>query len=224
MKFFVKQMGDWNSYAYCVEEVDEAYWDYFKSGYWWQIGNHFIKVYDQVPDFQYCAENFKRYGEQYIKQSLKIEEASWEKALDRWISQMKELDVPWYIHGSAAMALWGMDVKPRNLDIIVPNASDFDKVRTVFYKFAIVPIQRCDHWVMSGGGDLFLDTPVSVYFHNKDCEPYDMDKLGKINYYGKEIRLSTLEMLHQDNQAYGRTERVRLIEEKLSEMKETSER
>lgn len=82
MKIYVKQMYDWNYYAYFAEEVEEKYWDYFKSGLWWQIGNSFTKSFDNVQDFEYCAEDFAKYGETSIKQQLKILPAPWEKALD----------------------------------------------------------------------------------------------------------------------------------------------
>ena len=215
MKLYVKQMCDWNCYAYYAEDVDEKYWGYFKSGYWWQIGNTFIKPYDNVADFEYCADNFTKNGELFIKQCLKMIETPWEKALDLFIAEMKGVGAPWYIHGSVALALWDIDVAPRNLDIIIPNCSDFDNVRDVFSKFAIVPIERCDNWVMSGGGDIFLEAPISIYFNNKELEPYDMNWLQKIDYKGEEIYISTLEMLKQNNEFYGRPERVKLIEERM---------
>ena len=217
MKLYVKQMGDWNNYAYCAENVEEKYWEYFKAGYWWQRGNHFIKPYDNVTDFTYCAENFRKNGEIFIKQSLKIIDAPWEKALDLFIDEMKKVDAPWYIHGSVAMALWGIDIKPRNLDIIISNFSDFDKVRNAFYKLAIIPIERCDNWVMGGGGEIFLEAPISIYVNNESDESFDMNTLHKINYKGSEIYISTLEMLKQDNQLFGRMDRVALIEEKIKQ-------
>lgn len=57
MKFYVKQMYDWNYYAYLAEDVDEKYWYYFKNNLWWQIGNNFIRTFDNVKDFEYYAEN-----------------------------------------------------------------------------------------------------------------------------------------------------------------------
>lgn len=215
MKLYVKQMFDWNCYAYYAEEVDEQYWEYFKSALWWQIGNNFIKQYDNVKDFNCCAENFTKYGETSIKQQLRIVPTYWEKALDSFISEIKKLDVNWYVHGSTALALWGIDVTPKDVNIIVANYSDFDKVRDHFYKVAIRPIERCENWVMSGLGELFMEATIGISFHNKELEPYDMSKLGKIVHNGEEIYVSSLEMLKQDNEYFNRPERVRLIEERI---------
>jgi len=215
MKLYVKQMYDWNCYAYYAEDVNEQYWEYFKSSLWWQLGNHFIKQYDNVKDFEYCAENFTKYGETAIKQQLKILPTPWEKALDLFISEIKKLNVDWYIHGSTAMALWGIDVVPKDVNIIVPNYSDFDKVRNHFYKLAITPIERCEDWLMSGGGQIFMDAAIGIWFHNKELEPYDMSKLGKVVHNGEDVYVSSLDMLKQDNENYNRPERVALISERM---------
>jgi len=216
MKLHVKQMFDWNCYALYAEDVDEQYWHFFQAELWWQVGNSFIKTYDNVRDFEHCAENFTKYGEISIKQQLKIVEAPWRKALDLFIADMKKIDVDWYIHGSAAMALWGIEVAPKNLNIIVPNYSDFDKVREAFYKLALTPIERCDNWIMSGGGTIFMEANIGIWLHNKELEPYDMSGLEQIDYNSEKFFISSLEMLRQDNEYYGRPERVRLIEERMS--------
>lgn len=215
MKIYVKQMYDWNCYAYYAENIDEKYWNYFKDNLWWQVGNNFIKSYDNVRDFEYCAENYTKHGEVAIKQQLKLLPTPWKKALDLFIEEMHQLDVDWYIHGSTAMALWGIDVKPKDVNIIISNYSDFDKVRDHLYKYAIRPIERCDNWIMSGLGDLFMEAVIGIAFHNKELEPYDRSKLGKVVHNGKEVYVSSLEMLKQDNENFGRLERVQEIEDRI---------
>ena len=216
MKLYVKQMFDWNCYAYFAEDVEEQYWEYFKSELWWQIGNSFVKQFDNVKDFAHCARNFTEHGETAIKQQLKMIPAPWEKALNLFVCEMEKLDVAWYVHGSTAMALWGVDVVPKDVNIIVPNYSDFERVRNHFYKLAIKPIERCENWLMSGLGDIFVEAVIGLSFHNKELEPYDMSKLGKVVYNEAEINVSTLEMLRQDNLNFNRPARVKAIEEKMS--------
>lgn len=215
MKIYVKQMYDWNYYAYFAEDVEEKYWDYFKSDLWWQIGNNFTKSFDNVQDFDYCAENFTKYGETSIKQQLKMIPTPWEKALDLFTCEMEKVGVDWYVHGSTAMALWGIDIAPKDVNVIISNYSDFDKVRNHFYKFAIRPIERCDNWLMSGLGTIFMEATIGISFHNQDLEPYDMSKLGKVVHYGKQIYIESLEDLKRDNENYGRPDRVKMIEEKM---------
>ena len=214
MQLSVKQMYDWNCYAFVAEDVDEKYWEYFRSGLWWQLGSSFIKSYDNVQDFAYCAENFAKYGEVSIKQQLKLLPTPWETALELFIAEVNKLGVDWYIHGSVAMALWGIDVVPKDINVIFANYSDFDKVRAHLCKLAIGPIERCDNWVMSGLGQLFMEATIGIAFHNRELEPFDMSRLGKVEYRGMPVHLSTLEMLRQDNEGYDRPEMVRLIEKR----------
>lgn len=213
MKVYVQQMGGWNCYAYCAEDVEKPYWDYFKSELWWQIGNHFIKTYDNVNGFEYCAKNFAEHGEDSLRQSLKIRPAPWEKALSWLLPEMEQTGVDWYIHGSTAMALLGMEVAPRGVDIVIPNASDFEKVRDHFYKFAIRPFEKCDNWVMSALGTVFMEANIGFAFQNHSPAPYDMKKLDTVLYQGESVCISTPEMLKQDNESYGRPERVKQIQQ-----------
>lgn len=216
MKLYVKQMHDWNCYAYYAEDVDPQYWDYFQDGLWWQLGNSFIKTFDNIKDFSYCAENFAKYGEISIKQSLKLIPAPWEKALILLIPEMQKIGVDWYIHGSTAMALWGIDVVPKDVNISIPNYADFDKVRNHFYKLAIQPFERCDNWVACGLGSIFLEANIGFSFHNREAQPHDMQNYHKLMYHDKPIYLSTLEMLKQDNLHYSRPKRVELIEQAIA--------
>lgn len=216
MKIYVKQMYDWNYYAYFAEDVDEKYWGYFKDDLWWQIGNSFTKSFDNVKDFEYCAENFTKYGEISIKQQLKMIPAPWQKALDLFAFEMDKLGAGWYVHGSTAMALWGIDVKPKDVDIIIPNISDFDRVRDHFCKLAIRPIERCDNWLMSGLGRLFMEATVGIAFHNPQPQPFDMSKLGKAVHCGREIYIESLEELKRDNENFGRPQRVKAIEDRIN--------
>lgn len=215
MKIYVKQMHDWNDYAYFAEDVDEQHWGYFRDDLWWQIGSSFLRAYDNVPDFEYCAKNFAQYGEVFIRQQLKLQPAPWEAALERFACEMEQTGVDWYVHGSAAMALWRIDVAPKDVNVIIPNASDFDKIRNHFYKLAVKPIERCEQWIMSGLGTLFLEAGVGISFHNRELEPFDLSKLSKTVYHGRQIFLENLEDLKRDNQNFGRPERVKLIEERM---------
>ena len=217
MKLYVKQMQDWNYYGLYAEDIDEKYWDYFKTGLWWQLGSSFIKTYDNVPDFKYCAENYVKYGETSIKQLTKEIPAPWEKALDLFIAEIDKLDVAWFIHGSVAMALWDIDVIPKDVNIIIANCSDYEKVRAHFSKFAIAPIQLCDDYGMCGGGTVFMEASVGIWTQNQSFEPYDMTTLGKVPYKGRHIYVSTLERLKTDNEYYGRPERVALIEKRMKQ-------
>jgi len=70
---------------------------------------------------------------------------------------------------------------------------------------------------MGGYGEIFMEAVIGIAFHNKELEPFDMSKLGKIHYKGTEVYVSSLEMLRQDNINYNRPDRVKAIEGKIGE-------
>ena len=216
MKISVKQMQDWNYYAFYAEEVEEKYWDFFHDDLWWQVGNSFVRPFDNVQDFPCCAANFAQYGERCIQQKLKMIPAPWEQALRLFITEAKKTGAPWYVHGSTAMALQGIDVAPKDVDIFFPNAHDFDRVRAQLYPLAIYPIERCDNWVASGLGTLFLDAAIGLAFANETPEPLDVTTLDKVDFHGETVYVSTLGMLRKNNEFFGRPDRVKLIEDKMA--------
>ncbi len=218
MKFDVKQMQNWNCYAYYAEDVPAEYWDYFRDDLWWQLGNGFIKTFDNVEDFSYCAANFSKYGEISMKQQLKILPAPWRKALERLIPEMKACGVSWYLHGSTAMALWGIAVQPKDINVVIPNYSDYGTVRTHFYKMAVKPFQRCDNWVASGLGTVFLEANIGFSFGNWELEPYQIEKHPTVIFQGERLFVSSLPMLKEDNERFGRPERVKLIQKRMEEL------
>lgn len=132
-------------------------------------------------------------------------------------SRNEKIGIDWYIHGNAAMALCGIDVKHKKMNIIIPNYSDYDIVRNHFYKFTINPFERCDNWVTSGLGNIFLQANTGFAFHNSEFEPYDIRKHYKLPYKGENIYISTLEMLKEDNKYFGRPKRVALINKQIAQ-------
>lgn len=101
MKLYVRQRYDRNYCAYYAEDVAEPYWDSFKNELWRQVGNSFIKPYDNVEGGEYCAANFTQAQGNGNQAAVKNAPAPWKKALDFLIPEMKALGVDWSVHGSA---------------------------------------------------------------------------------------------------------------------------
>ncbi len=169
--------------------------------------------------------NFQKHGVESLEQLLKFRPAPWKQALSILIEKLAGTGIRWYIHGSAAMAIWGINVPPRDLNIIFPDLSDFDRVRQLFLGETIYPLERCEGWIMGGLGGLFVQANIGIAFMNAtdipsdisqlkevDWKGRDMSQLMEVEWLGKKIVISPLAWLKHDNQNYGRTERVELIE------------
>ena len=200
------------TYAYVVSDVPEAGRSRLLDDLYWPVERSFLKQWGNDPDMGVISANFQKHGVESLEQLLKIRPAPWEQALSALIEKLAGTGIRWYIHGSAAMAIWGMDVAPRDLNIIFPDLSDFDRVRHLFLGETIYPIERCEGWVMGGLGGLFIHANVGLAFMNATEVPFDMSPLNEVEWMGRKIAISPLEWLQRDNQNFGRPERVELIE------------
>lgn len=215
------------AFVYVVSDVPEDYRSRLHD--WWPVENSFLKQYANGPDMEIIAGNFEKHGVESLEQLLKIRPAPWEQALSALIEKLAGTGIRWYIHGSAAMAIWGIDVAPPCLDIIFRDLSDFDRIRQLFLGETIYPIERCEGWILGGGGGLFVHANIGLAFLNAtdvpsdisqlkevDWKGRDMSQLKEVEWMGRKIAISPLEWLKRDNQDYGRPERVELIERFLN--------
>lgn len=213
MKVIVLKNRQWNMFAYVVSEIPEQYKNFFLSELYWPVENSFIKQFEGIQDMNVITDNFEKIGIEALEQMLKIRPTPWEEGLMNFANKISATGIDWYIHGSCAMALWGISVVPRNVDIIIPDLSRLEQVRQLFLNETIYPMGHCDNWVMGGIGGIFNKTNVSIAFHNIQLQPFDLSHLKEIEWNGINIRISPLEWLRRDNANYNRLERVKLIEE-----------
>ncbi|HOF88735.1 MAG TPA: hypothetical protein PLZ36_11630 [Armatimonadota bacterium] len=200
------------TFAYVVSDVPEEYRSRLLDDLYWPVEHSFLKQWGHDPDMEIIAGNFETHGVESLAQLLKIRPAPWEQALSAFIEKLAGTGIRWYIHGSAAMAIWGIDVAPRDLNIIFPDLSDFDRVRQLFLAETIYPIELCPGWLMGGLGGVFIHANIGLAFMNASDVPFDMRPLTEVEWMGRTIAISPLEWLKRDNQHYGRAERVELIE------------
>lgn len=200
------------AFAYVVSDVPAEGRARLLADLYWPVEHSFIKSFERGPGAETVANNFRRHGVESLEQLMKIRPAPWEMALAAFTERLDGTGIRWYVHGSAAMALWGIAVSPRNLDIIFPSPDDLDSIRELFLPETIYPLERCEGWILSALGGLFIHANISVAFLNAGDEPFDMGQLGCIDWRGEMIAVSPLEWLRRDNENYGRPDRVELIE------------
>lgn len=200
------------TFAYVVSDVPEDGRARLLDDLYWPVEHSFLKQWAENPDMEIIAGNFEQHGVESLEQLLKIRPAPWEQALSAFIEKLAGTGIRWYIHGSAAMAIWGIDVAPRDLNIIFPDLSDFDRIRQLFLDDTIYPLELCPGWIMGGLGGVFIHANIGIAFNNATDVPSDINQPQEVDWMGRKIAISPLEWLKRDNQHYGRPERVELIE------------
>lgn len=200
------------AFAYVVTDVPEQGRQRLLDDLFWPVENSFLKPYGNAPGWETVAANFEARGVESLEQFFQMRPAPWEDALVAFTDKIAGTGIRWYVHGSAAMAVWGIGVAPRDVNIIFPDLCDFDRVREIFLADTIYPVERCDGWLMGGLGGLFIHANIGIAFHNASDEPFDMGPTEFIEWKGRRIAVSPLEWLKRDNRNHGRPARVELIE------------
>jgi hypothetical protein len=80
----------------------------------------------RFPIYQGADQVFERFSESLrplLDQMCRRVETPWEDALEVLCNRAARADLEWFLVGSASLALRGIDVKPRDVDFVVPDQS-----------------------------------------------------------------------------------------------------
>ncbi|MCP3965312.1 MAG: hypothetical protein GY750_06315 [Lentisphaerae bacterium] len=152
-------------------------------------------------------------------------ECKWQEALDAFAGVMHENNIDWWLTGSCALCIRGIELKPHDVDIMV-NSSDIEKIKDVFANKTIIPIIDTQGWLTKDFGVIFwyaridiasdpsagLDDPEPI-----DCGPYAAKNLEKVEWRGHTIKAPPVNLTLTVNKKRERWDRVKLIEEYLKQ-------
>jgi hypothetical protein len=83
----------------------------------------FARYVDRVSDsIHKTFENFSAHIEDILLQHGGVEVVPWDVALDDFVRRVDGAQSKWWLSGSAALAVRGIDVAPRDLDFAVTDA------------------------------------------------------------------------------------------------------
>jgi Aminoglycoside-2''-adenylyltransferase len=91
-----------------------------------------------------------------IRQTTREEPAPWEEALRLFHPRVKDLGVNWWLGGSAALALRGAHVSPRDIDVIT-DATGALAIDGALHDALIEPLTASDGWIAGCFGRAFLE-------------------------------------------------------------------
>ncbi len=99
-----------------------------------------------VPDLPAIFERFEAAIERMVRQTAGLEPVPWASALETIARAFEPNGIDWWLVGSAALAARGVDVAPRDLDIVVAE-SDVLAATELLSDVAIEPLSINDGWV-----------------------------------------------------------------------------
>jgi len=178
-----------------------------------------------TPNIDKIAAAFERFGVDYVEQVYGKKPAQWQEALEAFIDKTKGEQVEWLLMGSCALAVRGIDLQPRGVDLMMP-IDDLSNIRNLFEDCTIVPFAECPGWVCQGYGAAFLGAQISIGFgpqceadeaNPTDSGPFAMAHAEKMEWKGHRIYVPPIELSLNINKARGRLDRVALIKKYIAD-------
>ena len=207
-----------------VSDFPEHLSHHFDGGCFTRVDDRYLKeIPRDLPHLDIVVENYRRNAEEILAQTGErpLKPAPWEQALLAFADKAKAAGIDWFLAGTCALAIRGIEVKPRDVDIIL-HLKDMDKVQEAFLDDTIVPVEECADWVATGFGVLFMHARIDLAFDTHDCldspepidsGPYAMNHLETVNWMGHTVKVPPMALLLNVNKRRGIQERVQLIEE-----------
>jgi hypothetical protein len=155
-----------------------------------------------------------------IRQTARLEPAPWEAALHETARRLDRAGVDWWLAGSGALAVRGLAVQPRDLDLVV---SDEDAARTAsaFEDALTEPAVEVKGWFCRWFGRAWLGARIEWVGGVTDVadrpEPSDFGlvaavALSEVAWQGLAVRVPPIELQRDVSKRRGLTKRVRLID------------
>lgn len=163
---------------------------------------------------------FRRFESQLLRQTARLEPAPWQGALRETVRRLDSVGVEWWLTGSAALAVRGIPVVPRDLDLVV-SVEGAAAAATAFDDALIEPAVAVEGWFCRWWGRAWLgarvewvggvteaaDTPLPTDFGLVAAA-----SLNRIRWNGLNIFVPPLELQRAVSERRGLTDRVRLID------------
>jgi hypothetical protein len=185
-----------------------------------QNGRH-IKRFPAGTLSDEIFRRFESHLDPLLRQTARLEPAPWQRALRETAARLDSAGVEWWLTGSAALAVRGIPVDPRDLDLVVSDegaaaaASAFDDA-------LIEPAVAVEGWFCRWWGRAWIGARVEWVGGVTEAadEPLPTDfglvaaaLLERIRWNDLSISVPPLALQRAVSERRGLTDRVRLIDE-----------
>ena len=222
MKITFEEIND--DVIYRISDFDPKYEKIFQMCFYQNDGKGYIKKYPKKS--KYIEKMKRRYYENaqlMFDQLGYFSDVPWEMALKSFCQIINGKDINWWLTGSCATCIRGIELNPHDLDIMI-DSKNVDELTELFSNYLIEPIINTDGWLTKDFGVIFLHARIDIASDPAaildepepiDCGPYAQSNLEVLDWAGFKIKVPPLELQLTVNRKRGRLDRVEKIEEYL---------
>jgi hypothetical protein len=209
---------------FVVTTVDPLYADRLAHmGYLPAGGDRFAtRWFPRSPELPRIHDRFAASIETMILQSARLVPVPWEDALLELLQRLEGTPLQWWLYGSCALAIRGLDVAPGDVDV---NVDDAEEAGRILEDLLVAPVERFTGWIAGAGGRAFchaivewvseprreLDDPSAPH----EQGPLIAGALDVVEWRGHAVRVPPLDAQLRACEQRGLTERAALIRSAL---------
>lgn len=210
--------------SFIIADLDPAYHQAARDLVYGQVAEGFAKTYPaDTPGLDRIYRTFARCAEPMILQTAAAMPVPWEQALQAFLERVAGQPIDWWLGGSAALAVRGAQVAPRDFDLIVDDAGA-RRLGELLRDELVEPVVPVQGWVCSWWGRAFLHARFEwvggVNAQADQPEPSDFglaaaERLETVEWRGHAIRVPPLDLQLQVSLRRGlsqRAEQIRLLQ------------
>jgi hypothetical protein len=163
--------------------------------------------------------NFERYAEEMLLQAAGIHPVPWEQAPNAFLKIIEHQDLDWWLTGSMALCVRGIDIKPRDFDFVFDGEGD-QRLGDLLLQYLYEPVMPVEDWTSNWFGRAFLHARIEwvsdvndsiEQYGPSDADPTAAKLLEMVSWRGNEILVPPLDLGLAVSERRGLTERVEKI-------------
>lgn len=216
--------GQGDEVRFVVEDADAATAALLSAQFYAEADGRFEKRFRRHDllfphDFQAIEARWVRYLRE--ARDRRVTPAAVDGALAWVADRHAEAGVDWWLAGSAALYVRGIDLLPHDIDVM-SYLREADALAPVVEGSIVEPFQRVSDWVVKGFGVIDRGVRVDYAFEPEawvdgqgfvDFGPHAEQHLEEVVWRGRAIRVPEVTTHLRSNEARGRLDRVALIHE-----------
>ncbi|MBU0936014.1 MAG: hypothetical protein KKI09_15205 [Spirochaetes bacterium] len=212
------------SIIYRIKENSFTASDAFDKTFYEKDKDSYIRIYQSKLMFEHDIEKLNKNYNVFINReyfgfkSIDLIDTALE-----WICDIhKENNIKWWLVGSAALYIRGINLIPHDLDIMT-YLSEINKIKNLVKDVIIEPFHHVTDWATKGFGVIDKNVRIDYAFEPVDnvdlqygqCDfgNYAEQNLEAFEWHGRKILIPPVHLHIMPNENRNRTERVKMIKD-----------